>query len=538
MAKKIIKASNILGDNYYVYELSSSNYTPELNEEIIITCTMKNVYGNVIANKNITLYQNGSQVNEQITNNNGVATWTITCEEEGMYMFNVGTSNIEVYVVENTLINAKTITVPRSLHPTQANLYNTWEYDESINDEAEVTNYIIWYDYVFGDWEVNFTITDNSTLETIAFDTGNNNGFNIHIDANKEHFIVGSLYSKGDSGYADGDSYAETTPRPSSNDGIDSDDTPSSPDCIMPTENVIIKCKYYNEQYNEHVVISCYNSNSPNTLISTITLYGCMFMPYIVVAGTMKDSVISENNYSNSNNFVCVYDDDPTFTSERSCIFYDDNGKVYFNDLFSQSKTLYDGPTIAVESVSTYVDYTNYVSQVCQNTSDIDFTKPSKVILDVEFDSDSIDIANEIISQIRFGNDYNYYDFIYHDGYVYSIQSYDGLDTDPTQEQINAWMPKQTVIGSSTNLQIIRYYYDNGVILTKIDDTFILGFHDMANGNEYLEIIDININYSITQHIPKKIVPTLVTDLDDANNYYTKSEVDSLINQLRQELGG
>ncbi len=98
MVKKKIKASDILGDSYYIYELTSSNYTPALNDTIIIACTMKDVYGTVAGSKSITLYQNGINKGAKTTNSTGIAAWSITCSTAGIQSFKVGSKTIEVFV--------------------------------------------------------------------------------------------------------------------------------------------------------------------------------------------------------------------------------------------------------------------------------------------------------------------------------------------------------------------------------------------------------------------------------------------------------
>lgn len=98
MAKKKIKVSDILGDNYYVYELTSSNYTPALNGAITITCTMKDVYGTAASGKSITLYQNGTSKGAKTTDSSGVVTWSITCSSAGLQKFNIKDTSIEVFV--------------------------------------------------------------------------------------------------------------------------------------------------------------------------------------------------------------------------------------------------------------------------------------------------------------------------------------------------------------------------------------------------------------------------------------------------------
>lgn len=99
MTTKKIKSSDILGDNYYIYNLTSSNYTPNLNGSITITCTVKNIYGDAISNKSVQLYQNDTAVGSATTtNNNGVATWTVTCSTAGVQKFSIKDTVIEVFV--------------------------------------------------------------------------------------------------------------------------------------------------------------------------------------------------------------------------------------------------------------------------------------------------------------------------------------------------------------------------------------------------------------------------------------------------------
>lgn len=98
MTTKKIKTSDILGENYYTYELTSSNYTPALNGSITITCTMKDVYGAAASSKSITLYQNGTSKGAKTTNSSGVATWSITCSSAGIQSFKVGSKSIEIFV--------------------------------------------------------------------------------------------------------------------------------------------------------------------------------------------------------------------------------------------------------------------------------------------------------------------------------------------------------------------------------------------------------------------------------------------------------
>ena len=86
MTYRKITVSNLLGLNYYIYELTSSNYNPDINDTFDITCKVTNIRGNPVSNKEITLLENGEtlfdtngvNVGTKTTNANGEYTWTIT----------------------------------------------------------------------------------------------------------------------------------------------------------------------------------------------------------------------------------------------------------------------------------------------------------------------------------------------------------------------------------------------------------------------------------------------------------------------------
>lgn len=146
MTTKRIKTSDILGSSYYTYELSSSNYTPALNGTITITCTCKNVYGNAVGSKSITLYQNGTSKGSKTTNSSGVATWSITCSTAGLQKFNIEDTSIEVFV-DNKSDTGHTHTVsnitdfPSTMTPsshTHGNLQNNGQVGSTVQANKNV----------------------------------------------------------------------------------------------------------------------------------------------------------------------------------------------------------------------------------------------------------------------------------------------------------------------------------------------------------------------------------------------------------------
>ena len=98
MVKFKVPLGDILGRAYYHYELSSSNYNPHINETITITCTCKNILGNPIPNKELTLMMNGVEQGTSTTNANGIVTWRITFDDWGNKHFHIGNATLDLTV--------------------------------------------------------------------------------------------------------------------------------------------------------------------------------------------------------------------------------------------------------------------------------------------------------------------------------------------------------------------------------------------------------------------------------------------------------
>ena len=98
MVKFKVPLGDILGSAYYHYDLSSSDYNPNVGSTITITCTCKNILGNPIPNKELTIMMNGIEQGTATTNANGIATWSITFGANGLKDFYIGNSHCTVYV--------------------------------------------------------------------------------------------------------------------------------------------------------------------------------------------------------------------------------------------------------------------------------------------------------------------------------------------------------------------------------------------------------------------------------------------------------
>ena len=90
-----VPIKNILGLNYYRYELTTTNYNPTIDSTITITCHCTNAFGNNVNGKTITLYDNGTSVGSATTED-GIATWTITLSDWNVHHFNVSNTSLDI----------------------------------------------------------------------------------------------------------------------------------------------------------------------------------------------------------------------------------------------------------------------------------------------------------------------------------------------------------------------------------------------------------------------------------------------------------
>lgn len=99
--RSTVNSSTILGANYEVITLTSNNYNPTIDEQVVITATVKDVYGDPITGKSLQLYLNGTSMGSEyisITNSSGLATWTVTCDSWGLQTYSAGSKEIQVNV--------------------------------------------------------------------------------------------------------------------------------------------------------------------------------------------------------------------------------------------------------------------------------------------------------------------------------------------------------------------------------------------------------------------------------------------------------
>ena len=95
-----VQASTILGENYEITNIEASDYNPSIDEDITVTITVNDVYGDAISDESVTVTAsegnftqlNGSDITASdsvtgTTNSSGQFTLTYTCSEWGIINF-------------------------------------------------------------------------------------------------------------------------------------------------------------------------------------------------------------------------------------------------------------------------------------------------------------------------------------------------------------------------------------------------------------------------------------------------------------------
>ena len=80
----------------YQYQITASNYNPTIDSEVVITVQVMDYAGDIVANKSVTLYKDGTSVSSSTTNSSGVATWTITLTDWDVHHFKVANATLEL----------------------------------------------------------------------------------------------------------------------------------------------------------------------------------------------------------------------------------------------------------------------------------------------------------------------------------------------------------------------------------------------------------------------------------------------------------
>ena len=91
-----VPIENILGSAYYHYEITSTDYNPNIDSTITLSVSVKSVFGNPIKDKSVTLYDNGDSVSTSTTNTTGVATFSYTFNDWENHHFTCNSANLDL----------------------------------------------------------------------------------------------------------------------------------------------------------------------------------------------------------------------------------------------------------------------------------------------------------------------------------------------------------------------------------------------------------------------------------------------------------
>ena len=177
MVKFKIPIKDLLGRAYYHYKLGNDITNGTKGQTNVVHCTVTNVFGNPVSNKDVTLYAQGVEVSTKTTNALGYVEWEIPLDNASLRLYTV--DNQTTYtIVKNGGWNTYTPSL---------NSYTTLYYNEdtrTIEFHYYRTNY-------------NFTSTSEITLHSGLIPSAYRPKTNI-ICAIYDVRNVGAVKSNGD----------------------------------------------------------------------------------------------------------------------------------------------------------------------------------------------------------------------------------------------------------------------------------------------------------------------------------------------------
>lgn len=91
-----LSALEEVDDGVFFYQIYAEEYNPLIDTSVNIHCKCTDIEGVSVSGKSLTLYDNGTSVSASITNNDGVASWTITLSDWNVHHFNVHNVSLDI----------------------------------------------------------------------------------------------------------------------------------------------------------------------------------------------------------------------------------------------------------------------------------------------------------------------------------------------------------------------------------------------------------------------------------------------------------
>lgn len=184
-----VKLKNMLGLNFYRYELTSSTYNPIIDTAFTVTVKVTDIFGNNVSNKPVTLYHDGTSVSSQNTDSNGTASWTITPTTWGIHDFNVSNKHIQVNVDGwRTIQNSTTYTFLRNKNRGRWELKG-WSYSYSKDTS--------WSNFGTG----NYATSIKPKAYTVMINAKGNAYFRVHTDGTVQWRAISDTISANTTHY-------------------------------------------------------------------------------------------------------------------------------------------------------------------------------------------------------------------------------------------------------------------------------------------------------------------------------------------------
>ena len=80
----------------YKYELTADEYNPTIDDEVEISVRVTDYADDPVSNMSVELFKDGTSVSASITNNQGIASWTITMNDWDKHHFNVSNQSLQL----------------------------------------------------------------------------------------------------------------------------------------------------------------------------------------------------------------------------------------------------------------------------------------------------------------------------------------------------------------------------------------------------------------------------------------------------------
>ena len=89
MVKFKVPIKDLLGRAYYHYKIGNTTTNGTKGQTNVLHCTVTNIFGNPVSDKDVTLYAQGIEVSTKKTNELGYVEWEIPLDKAGLRLYTV-----------------------------------------------------------------------------------------------------------------------------------------------------------------------------------------------------------------------------------------------------------------------------------------------------------------------------------------------------------------------------------------------------------------------------------------------------------------